>query len=471
MAARGLILAAPASGSGKTVVTAGLLRHLRRRGLSVAAAKAGPDFIDPTFHAAASGGPCRNLDLWAMRPQTFASLVAGLEAAADIVLCEGVMGLFDGTGADGEAGSTALLARATGWPVVLVVDAGGQGASVAALLRGFAGHRPDVPLAGVIFNRVSSERHRALLADATARYLPGLAVLGALRSDPALALPSRHLGLVPAAEIAGAEAAIERAAELIGAALDIERLLDLARPSLFGGAAQTGGIAPLGRRIAVARDDAFCFAYPTLLDGWRRAGAELLLFSPVADEPPDPGADAVYLPGGYPELHAGRLAAAGAFAAGLRQAAADGKPVYGECGGYMVLGESLTDAAGRRHPMTGLLPLATSFAERRLSLGYRRTTLLASGPLGAAGTCFRGHEFHYATIIREGAADRLWSACDAAGSDLGGCGLRLGPVFGSFIHLIDRSASSVEYGHLRGIDMAEDLSIPEDLIDDFERGG
>lgn len=438
MTAGGLILAAPASGSGKTLVTAGLLRHLRQRGMRVAAAKAGPDFIDPTFLAAASGAVCVNLDVWAMRPETLAGLVAEVEAAAEIVLCEGVMGLFDGTGAEGETGSTAELAKLTGWPVVLVVDARGQGASVAALLRGFAGHRPEVPLAGVIFNRVASERHRALLAGALARYLPDLAILGALPVDSALALPSRHLGLVPAGEIAAAEAVIERAAARVGAALDIERILGLALPARLGGETELAGIRPLGGRVAVARDDAFCFTYPTLLDGWRRAGAALAFFSPLADEPPDPTADSVYLPGGYPELWAGRLAAGDAFFAGLRRAAAGAKPIYGECGGYMVLGEALIDADGCGRPMAGLLPLVTSFAERRRSLGYRCATLLGESPLGAVGTRFRGHEFHYATTAAEGAVDRLWSMTDAAGADLGVCGLRRGAVFGSFIHMVDR---------------------------------
>jgi cobyrinic acid a,c-diamide synthase len=436
---RGLILAAPGSGSGKTLVTAGLLRHLRRRGLRVAAAKAGPDFIDPTFHAAASGRPCVNLDAWGMRPQTLAALVADLESAAEIVLCEGVMGLFDGTGPDGESGSTAELARTTGWPVVLVVDARGQGASAAALLRGFAHHHHELRLAGVIFNRVASERHRALLFGAVGRHLPDLAILGALPPDPMLALPSRHLGLVPAGEIAAAEPAIERAADLAGTLLDIDGLLRLARPSALAAGDTTPGIPPLGQRIAVARDDAFGFCYPALLDGWRRDGAELTFFSPLADEPPDATADSVYLSGGYPELHAGRLAAAETFRGGLCRAAAESKPVYGECGGYMVLGEALVDVDGQHLPMAGLLPLVTSFAERCRSLGYRETVLLADGPLGAAGTCFRCHEFHYATVIRESGDAPLWSAVNATGADLGPCGLRRGSVFGSFIHLIDSS--------------------------------
>lgn len=435
---RGVIFAAPASGSGKTLVTAGLLRHLRGHGINVVAAKVGPDFIDPTYHAMASGKPCLNLDVWAMRSATLAGLVAELEAASDLILCEGVMGLFDGTGADGETGSTAELARLIGWPIVLVVDAHGQAASVAALLRGFATHEPAAPIVGVIFNRVAGARHGAALEGAVARHLPDLARLGALPSDPALILPSRHLGLVPADEAADAERVIDRAATLIGANLDLARLSGLAQSSGLDGAATTPTIPPLGRRIAVARDDAFRFAYPALIEGWRREGAEVGFFSPLANQPPDAAADAVYLPGGYPELWAGRLAAAEVFAAGLHRAAADGKPVYGECGGYMVLGEYLIDAEGRRQRMAGLLPLATSFADRRLHLGYRCATLLASGPLGAPGSHFRGHEFHYATVAYHGGAEPLLSVTDAAGRDLGACGLRRGSVFGSFIHLVDR---------------------------------
>ena len=434
---KGLVIAAPASGSGKTLVTAGLLRHLRRSGVETAAAKAGPDFIDPTLHAAASGRACYNLDPWAMRGTTLAGLVTELEATADLVLCEGVMGLFDGTGADGESGSTAELARLTGWPVVLVVDAHGQGASVAALLRGFAEHDPRVRPVGVIFNRVSGARHCRLLSQAIARHMPDLACLGALPADPALALPSRHLGLVPAGEFAETDAAIDRAAVMIGASVRVERLMGLARSSSLAGEWQRCGIPPLGKRVAIACDQAFRFVYPTLVEGWRREGTEVVRFSPLTNEAPDPAADSIYLPGGYPELWAGRLAAAENFLAGLQFAASEGKPIYGECGGYMVLGKDLVDAQGRGHSMAGLLPLLTSFCERRLQLGYRSPTLIGSGPLGPAGACFRGHEFHYATIVDErGTAEPLFSVTDAAGRNLG-CGLRRGSVFGSFIHLID----------------------------------
>ncbi len=438
MTGRGLILAAPASGSGKTLVATGLLRHLRHRGLSVAAAKAGPDFVDASFHTAAAGRPSINLDVWGMRPALLASLVAELEASADVVVCEGVMGLFDGTGPDGEAGSTADLARVTGWPVVLIVDTRGQGASVAAMLRGFTSHQPSAKLAGVIFNRVSGKRHGAILANAVARYMPELLCVGMLLADPALTLPSRHLGLVPAGELPDAEKVIDHCAGWIATHCDIDRLLDLARSSVLGPGAEVSRIPPLGQRTAVARDDAFCFMYSSLLDGWRRQGAELAFFSPLADELPSAGADAVYLPGGYPELWAERLAAANAFTTGLRRAAADGKPVYGECGGYMVLGKALIDGAGRSHPMTGVLPLVTSFAERRLHLGYRCATTLRDTPLGVAGAGFRGHEFHYATAVEEDATGRLLSVTDAAGAVLGCYGLWRGSVFGSFVHLIDR---------------------------------
>jgi len=435
---RGLILAAPASGSGKTLVTAGLARYLRRCGLRIATAKAGPDFIDPTFHAAAAGEACLNLDVWGMRRATLAALVGELEACADIVLCEGVMGLFDGTGPEGEDGSTAELARVTGWPVVLIVDARAQGASVAALLRGFAAHDPLVPLAGVIFNRVASDRHAALLAGATARHLPYLGCLGTLPTDPELVLPSRHLGLVPAGENGETDTVIERCAGHIRASIDVERLLSLALGSVLAAAARTVPVQPLGRRIAVARDEAFCFAYPALLEGWRSEGAELAFFSPLADEPPGATADAVYLPGGYPELWADRLASAEAFITGLRRAAGGGAAIYGECGGYMVLGDVLIGRRGRGRRMSGLLPVVTSFAQPGLHLGYRRAILMGATPLGAAGTRFRGHEFHYATVIRQETADPLFSVVGTKKDNLAACGTRRGTVFGSFIHLIDR---------------------------------
>ncbi len=432
--APGLIVAAPASGHGKTIVTLGLLRHFRDSGVPIASFKVGPDYIDPAFHAAASGRPCRNLDLWAMRDGVLRTLAARISSEAELVIGEGVMGLFDGPG-EGK-GSTADLAAATGWPVVLVIDVRAQAASAAALVHGFADFRTDVRIAGVIFNRIASAAHARMIERACEGLAPRL--LGFLPTVDDIELPERHLGLVQAQEHPALEAAIARAARLVGEHLDTAAIHALARPA---GLAVTGTDAawrPLGQRIALAHDVAFTFAYPHLIEGWREAGAEILPFSPLADEPPAPSADAVFLPGGYPEMHAGRLAAARRFLDGLHAAAARGAFVYGECGGYMVLGRGLVDADGRRHAMADLLPLETSFAEARLHLGYRRAELLADCPLGPRGTVLRGHEFHYARIVREDHRRALFVARDAAGVDLGRCGMRLGSVAGSFLHVIDR---------------------------------
>ena len=434
----GLILAAPASASGKTTLTLALLRHFRRAGKRIASAKAGPDYIDPAFHGAASGTPCLNLDAWAMRRETVAALVAALERQAELVLCEGAMGLFDGAGETGR-GSTGDLAALTGWPVVLVVDVAGQAGSAAALLRGFILHRPDVPVAGVIFNRVGGPRHAAMLENSVRTALPDLPILGHVPRHAELALPERHLGLVQAAEHPDLDGFLDRAAALVGDAIDLTRLTGLARRSSLAALPAALPLPPLGRRIAVASDVAFAFAYPAMLEGWRSAGAELVPFSPLADEPPDAKADAVFLPGGYPELHAGRLAGNRRFLAGLAGAAERGATVYGECGGYMVLGRGLVDASGARHAMAGLLPLETSFAERRRQLGYRQARLAAAGPLGAAGAGFRGHEFHYATLVAEGDGAPLFAAFDADGNALGAAGRIKGRVMGSFLHLVDRA--------------------------------
>lgn len=436
--APGLIIAAPATGSGKTVLTLGLLRALRRRGFRVSSAKVGPDYIDPAFHSAASGRPCRNLDSWAMRPATLAGLVSDLSSSADLVLCEGVMGLFDGANvAPGEAdGSTADLAALTGWPVLLVGDVRGMAGSAAALLRGFVDHRAGVRVVGALFNRVGGPGHRDMLQRACQAALPDLPILGLLPREAELELPSRHLGLVQAVERPDLEALLEKAADWVERSVDLEAMLALARPSCMTEGQGAPPLAVLGQRIAVARDAAFAFAYEAVLDGWRRAGAELRFFSPLADEAPD--GDAVYLPGGYPELHAGRLAANQTFLNGVRALAGTGGAVYGECGGYMVLGRGLIDAEGGHHAMAGLLPLVTSFARRRLHLGYRQVVLAAETPFGGIDARLRGHEFHYASVIEEGPGQPLFEACDAAGREVGPMGLVEGRVAGSFLHVIDQ---------------------------------
>lgn len=429
----GLIIAAPASGSGKTTLTLGLLRHLRDQGVAVASLKIGPDYIDPAFHAAAGGRPCRNLDLWAMRGPTLAAVIDATMAGAELVIAEGVMGLFDGA-PDG-SGSTADAALATGWPVVLVVDVRGQAASAAAVIHGFKTFRPEVPVAAVLFNRVGGEGHVRTLKQASAGL--GLPILGFVPRSEDCVLPSRHLGLVQAEEHPELEAFLTRTAALVGRHVDIAALKALARPAAFAATTGASSLPPLGQRIAVARDAAFAFSYPHLLDGWRTAGAEIHPFSPLADESPAADADAIYLPGGYPELHAGRLASNDRFLDGLRRMAGRGVTVYGECGGYMVLGRVLIDAEGQPHPMAGLLPVDTSFAERRLHLGYRAMRTLGATPLGPAGAAFRGHEFHFARLLKEDGAPPLFQCRDAVGTELGTAGAISGSVAGSFLHVID----------------------------------
>jgi cobyrinic acid a,c-diamide synthase len=433
MMTRGLLITAPATASGKTTVTLALLRHLHRSGVAVASVKVGPDFIDPAFHTAASGRACANLDTWAMRSATLAAIITGVGRGAELVLGEGVMGLFDGA-PDG-TGSTADLARRSGWPVVLVVDAAGMAASAAALVQGFAHYDGQVQVAGVIFNRVGGAAHTRILRAACAPL--GLPVLGCLPPAPELALPDRHLGLVQAGEHPQLEDFLERAAEWVAAHVDVPALVALAREAQVPPVAGGPLLPVLGGRIALARDVAFAFAYPATLDAWRAAGVEVTPFSPLADEAPDAHADAVYLPGGYPELHAGRLAAARHFLEGLRQAAGRGVTLYGECGGYMTLGEALVDAEGIRHRLAGLLPLVTTFAEPQLTLGYREVALTADGPLGRAGTRFRGHDFHFAKRVTPPAGSPLFRARDASGGCLGTVGSRSGTVCGSFTHVID----------------------------------
>ena len=425
----GLLIAAPASGSGKTVVTLGLMRALRRRGVAVAPGKAGPDYIDPAFHTAASGTACLNFDPWAMRP-SFLRAQASTTSPDAMLVIEAMMGLFDGA-ADGR-GSAGDLASLLSLPVVLVVDCARTSQSVAAIATGFTRFRADVRVAGVILNRVGSDRHEAMLRAAMTK--TEVPVLGCLRSDPQLSLPERHLGLVQAHEHATLESFIERAADAIDAGVDLDVLLAVAQGTPRGESAPVRGIAPLGQHIAVARDLAFAFSYPHLLDGWRRQGATLSFFSPLANEGPSSDADAIYLPGGYPELHAGKLGTADGFRSSMMAAADRGAKIYGECGGYMVLGEGLIDADGHRHAMLGLLPLVTSYATRKRHLGYRRLRSLAPDLFGGNYT---GHEFHYSTVVSEGAADCLFEAEDALGEPLGAVGLRRGSVAGSYMHLID----------------------------------
>jgi cobyrinic acid a,c-diamide synthase len=420
---KAIIIAAPGSGSGKTLVTLGLARALKNRGLKVATAKVGPDYIDPGFHAAATGAPCINLDLWAMGEELTRSLLEDAAFRHDVLLIEGVMGLFDGP--KGAKGSTADLAALFGIPVLLVVDAGHQAQSIAALVSGFRNFRRTVDVAGLILNRVKSDGHEALLRDTLKR--SRLPLIGAIRESKTIHLPSRHLGLVQAQENQQLEALIENAAARVSRETNLDKLLEVATEISNQPLRQF--LTPIGQHIAIAKDEAFSFIYPHLLKCWRNAGASLSFFSPLHDEAPASDTSAVFLPGGYPELHAARIANNTHFLTSIQKFQGT---IYGECGGYMVLGETLTDADGKSHKMAGLLPVETSFAERRLHLGYRRL-VPKSAPWFKT---LRGHEFHYSTLVKQGDGQALFEAQDSAGNVLRPMGLRVGNVFGSYAHVI-----------------------------------
>ncbi len=430
--ARGLLIAAPASGSGKTTLTLGLIRALKLAGHKVAAAKAGPDYIDPKFHLAAGGANCVNLDPWAMRRETLMSLSCDAVSGSDLFIVEAMMGLFDGA-RDG-TGSSADLAEMFGLPVILVVDAKSQSHSIAALVRGFSTHRKNCEIAGIILNRVGSPAHEKMLGDALKPL--NIPVVGFLPNEKSLSLPSRHLGLVQAEEHKNLEEFIGEVAHCVSRHLDLELLADLARPlKLDEGSAAANKLPPLGQRMAIACDQAFAFIYPHFLQNWRGAGAELTFFSPLENEVPAQNSDAIFLPGGYPELHAGKLSANVNFLDGLRQAADTGVLIYGECGGYMTLGEALTDEHGQDFPMAGLLPVHTSFADRKLSLGYRRLSPCVANGLWKQS--LNAHEFHYASVVTGGRDQPLFEAMNAVGQTVGPMGHRSGSVMGSFAHIID----------------------------------
>lgn len=437
MTPKGLLVAAPRSGAGKTTVTLALIAALRRRGVSLRTAKSGPDYIDPAFHAAASGHPGTNLDTWAMPPGLLQHLARGPGGGPDLLLVESAMGLFDGIPAPpGRSGAAADLAETLGLPVVLVLDVSGQSQTAAAVAHGMNTFRPSVSIAGVILNRVGSPRHRAGIEAALA--LLHIPVLGAIPRDPALTLPERHLGLVQAQEHPALQAHLDVLADMAERCLDLDAILSVARAldlsQAAGASFPAASLCPPGQRIALAQDAAFSFIYPHLVTAWRGAGAEILPFSPLANQPPPLEADCCWLPGGYPELHAGSLAAASGFLAGLRSFAQT-RPIHGECGGYMVLGTVLEDAAGISHRMAALLDHRTSFARRRMTLGYRRAIVQADGILGRCGTTLRGHEFHYSTCV-PGVDEPLASLQDGAGIVLPSAGSRRDMVTGSFFHVI-----------------------------------
>ncbi|WP_033424802.1 cobyrinate a,c-diamide synthase [Actinomadura flavalba] len=413
-----LVVAAPSSGSGKTTVATGLMAALRARGLAVSPHKVGPDYIDPGYHALASGRPGRNLDPWLTDESRVLPLFLHGAAGCDVAVVEGVMGLFDGRGDTGFA-STAHVARLLSAPVVLVVDASGQSRSVAAMVHGFATFEPGVRLGGVILNRVASDRHEALCR--TALEATGIPVLGALRRDDAVMTPSRHLGLIPAAERgADAVSAVDRLGALIAASCDLDALLRLASsapplpgtpwsaadalaitsgPEAFargtadGGAAVRvgpgragGGARPV---VAVAGGAAFTFSYAEHTELLEAAGAEVAVFDPLRDEALPEGAGALVIGGGFPEMHAAELAANAPL---LAEVAAFDGPIAAECAGLLYLCEEIDGRA-----MAGRVP-GRARMTGRLTLGYREAVAVTDSPLTRAGERFHGHEFHRTAV-------------------------------------------------------------------------
>ncbi|MCP3756745.1 cobyrinate a,c-diamide synthase [Streptomyces sp. TBY4] len=414
-----LVIAAPSSGSGKTTVATGLMAAFSERGLTVSPHKAGPDYIDPGYHALATGRPGRNLDAFMCGPELVAPLFAHGAAGADLAVVEGVMGLYDGAAGRGELASTAQVAKLLRAPVVLVVDASSQSRSVAALVHGFASFDPQVRLGGVILNKVGSDRHEVMLREALEE--AGMPVLGVLRRAPQVAAPSRHLGLVPVAERRrDALDSVTALAEQVRQGCDLEALMALARtapplaceawsPELAAaqrqnpaspafearglGRSPSGGAAPV---IAVAGGAAFTFSYAEHSELLRAAGAEVVTFDPLRDEALPDGTTGLVIGGGFPEVYAPELSANEPLRKAVAAFAAAGGPVAAECAGLLYLARSLD---GKE--MCGVLDADARMSER-LTLGYREAVAVSDSVLAPAGTRLRGHEFHR-TVIEPGA--------------------------------------------------------------------
>ncbi|MCW2631436.1 MAG: hypothetical protein JWR88_398 [Pseudonocardia sp.] len=421
-----IVVAAPASGSGKTTVATGLMAALCRRGTAVAPFKVGPDYIDPGYHALATGRAGRNLDPVLVGEQRIGRLFVHGGAGASVAIVEGVMGLFDGRIGAGGFGSTAHVAGLLGAPIVLVVDARGQGQSLAALLHGFRSYDPAVRLAGVVLNRVGSPRHVEVLRAACAEV--GLDVLGALPRHDGLAVPSRHLGLVPAAEHgAAACAAVDAMAELVAAHVDLDAVVRLAAASVqvapWEPAVEVGHPAAGRSVVAIAGGPAFTFGYAEHAELLAAAGAEVAVVDPLRDEALPAGTAGLVLPGGFPEEHAAQLSANEPLRAAVAALAATGAPVLAECGGLLYLGRELDG-----HPMCGVLPAAGEMGPQ-LTLGYRDAVAPAGSPAFEAGQRVTGHVFHRCTMTPAASDPPAWRWAGG-----GGDGHLQAGVHASFLH-------------------------------------
>ncbi len=431
-----VIIAAPASGHGKSTVATGLMAALAAAGRRVQGFKVGPDYIDPMYHTAATGRPSRNLDAWMLPPATVQHVFVRAAATADVSIIEGVMGFFDGAGADPLDGSTAQMALLLSAPVILVVDCSHMSVSAAAVVHGFHTFMSKVNIAGVICNRVGGERHAAWLREAITQY--GVPVLGCLPQLPDLAIPERHLGLLTVDERPQAvQTFLDKAREAMARYVDLAAVVALAEaaPPLPDNTGLPAASSDTVVQIGVARDEAFCFYYADNLDALRAVGAEVLWFSPLRDAALPSGISGLYFGGGYPELYAAALSANRPLLAAIREAHAQGMPIYAECGGLMYLTEALEDIEGKHLPMVGIVP-GVCRMERRLTMGYREVRLAGEGLLGNAGQHLRGHEFHYSTWQRpEGAPPAYIIQPRHPAEQQRAEGFACGHLHASYIHL------------------------------------
>lgn len=426
-------IAGTGSGAGKTTVTLAILAAFRRRGLTVQPFKAGPDFIDPGHHLLASGRSSHNLDTWMLSPAENRAIFRRHAAGCDLAVVEGVMGVFDGFGPGDQAGSTAHLSKLLGIPALLVIDAKGMAQSMAAMAAGFAGYDPDLVWAGVVANRCGSPGHLDLLRQVMAGGLP---LLGGLLRDSQLAMPERHLGLITAEEGGLGPELLARLADLAEDGLELDKLLaDL--PAVALEPAPREDSFPPTVRLGVARDEAFCFYYQENLRRLAQAGAELVFFSPLRDCCLPSGLHGLYLGGGYPELFAEQLADNQSMRRDIAQAARQGLPIYGECGGMIYLGETVRDLAGRSWPLCGVLPLQVGMNPKLRRLGYRQVTLAKDNPLGPRGTQARGHEFHYSEItkVNTGATGGVFQTQGRDAAPQEPAGWRVANTVASYVHL------------------------------------
>lgn len=443
---KGFLIAGTASGVGKTTVTLAITAALRRRGYQVQPFKGGPDFLDTGHHTRISGRTARNLDTWMLSAEANRDVLRQASQDADVLIAEGMMGLFDGKDGASETGSSAEIAKLLKLPVVLVLDAGRSARSIAAVVLGFELFDPELTLAGVILNRVASERHYRLL-EAAITSKCSTPILGWLPREPSIAIRERHLGLYTAdeAETGDAlDALIDRLALLAEKHLEVPRLLaldcglDLSSESSASATSMTSPV-----RIGVARDQAFSFYYEDNFDLLRQHGATIVPFSIVHDSRLPADLDALYLGGGYPELHADQLSSNTAMIAAIRQFAESGRPIYAECGGMIFLSSLLTTLDGISHPMANVLPLEVEMTTSLVDFGYVTVTLTHDCLLGASGAIIRGHSFHHSRIAKKGAVEASYRLHYSLSNREEIEGYRIGNVLASYIHLHFRANPSV----------------------------